>query len=118
MDHNSLVNQMTTMEAIFRQILGNNKTPTYMRAPYLAVDGLVLSTMAELGYHVIGVSVDTKDYEHDRADLVHLSLERFRNEMDAGGSIILAHDIHYHTVEVLVQALLDEIRGRGLTSRS
>lgn len=112
MTRNSIVKQMMGLETLFLQILG--KIPTYMRAPFLEVDRLVLSTMAELGYHVIGASIDTKDYENDRADLIHLSLEKFRSGIDAGGSIVLSHDIHYQTVEFLTQAILDDVRRRGL----
>ena len=112
LDHGSLVSQMTTLESILRRVIG--KFPTYMRPPFLAVDGLVLSTMAELGYHVIGASTDTKDYENDAPDLIHRSIERFRGEFGAGGSVVLAHDVHYHTVNVLVPAMLREVRDRGL----
>lgn len=103
---------MTQLEAAFRQIIG--RAPTYMRAPFLAINGLVLSTMGELGYHVIGASTDTKDYENDHPDLIHRSIEKFRNELSAGGTIVLAHDVHQQTVETLVQAMLDEVRARGL----
>lgn len=92
--------------------------PTYMRPPFLAVDGLVLATMAELGYHVIGASTDTKDYENDTPDRVWVSMEKFQNEVSAGGTIVLAHDVHETTVNILAQYMMDEVRARGLERMS
>lgn len=103
---------MTSLEEAFIQILGG--FPVYMRPPYLAVDGVVLQVMTDLGYHVVHASVDTKDYENDSPELIGRSLDKFRAELDAGGTIVLAHDVHQMTVVSLVQPMLDEIRARGL----
>jgi peptidoglycan/xylan/chitin deacetylase (PgdA/CDA1 family) len=40
-----------------------------MRPPFLRHTPVVLGAMADLGYHVIGASVDTKDYENDVSGL-------------------------------------------------
>lgn len=88
--------------------------PSYMRVPYLMFNDAVLSAMSQLGYHVIGASIDTKDYENDDAGLIWRSFEKFRVELDTGGSIVLAHDTHFNTVEVLVDNMLEEIKARGL----
>lgn len=107
---------MTRLEESFIRLLGF--FPTYMRTPYLFFNGAVLSAMADLGYHVIGASVDTKDYENDDPGLSWRSFEKFRAELGAGGTIVLAHDVHRTTVEVLVDNMLKEIRMRGLRSKS
>ena len=103
---------MTMLEDEFLQILGY--FPFYMRLPYLVSNDAVLAAMMELGYHVIGVSLDTKDYENDDPSLIWKSFEKFRVELDVGGSIVLSHDTHLNTVEILVENMLQEIRSRGL----
>ena len=113
MNHDAIITEMSQLESAFMQVMG--AYPTYMRPPFLAVDGLVLSTMGELGYHVIGASTDTKDYENNHPDQIHRSIERFRDGMNAGGTIVLAHEIHQQTVDTLLQVMLDDVRGRGLT---
>lgn len=105
---------MTQLEEAFSRILGF--FPTYMRTPYLMFNDIVLTAMNDLGYHVIGASIDTKDFENDHPDLSWRSFEKFRAELDAGGTIVLAHDTHCNTVEVLVDNMLAEIEARGLNS--
>ncbi|KAF7161808.1 hypothetical protein CNMCM5623_007273 [Aspergillus felis] len=112
LDYPAIVAQMTQLEDAFMQVLGFY--PTYMRPPFLAFNGLVLSAMGDLGYHVISASIDTKDYENDHPDLISRSFEKFRNELNAGGNIILSHDVHEQTVHTLTRAMLEEIRARGL----
>ncbi|KAJ5090209.1 hypothetical protein N7532_008893 [Penicillium argentinense] len=112
LDYASIVSQMTTLEEALTRILGY--FPTYMRIPYLMYNDLVLSAMSELQYHVVGTSIDTKDYENDDAGLIWQSFEKLRAGLDAGGSIVLAHDTHYNTVEVLADNILNEIAARGL----
>ncbi|CAL5872446.1 uncharacterized protein PFLUO_LOCUS6710 [Penicillium psychrofluorescens] len=112
LDHAGIVSQMTQLEDAFASIVGI--IPRYMRMPFLMFNPLALSVMAELGYHVIGASIDTKDYEHDDAGQIWLSFEKFKAELNAGGTIVLAHDVHYNTVNVLVENMLNEIEARGL----
>lgn len=112
MDRDSLTAQMTELEDAFVQIIG--AFPVYMRPPYLHHDAALLQAMSEMGYHIITAGIDTKDYENDSPDLIGNSLALFRAGLDAGGTIILAHDVHQQTVDNLVQAMLDEIRARGL----
>lgn len=89
-----------------------------MRIPYFAFNGVVLSAMADLGYHVVGASVDTKDYENDAPELSYRSFEKFCNELDAGGNVVLAHDTHQTTAQILVNNMLNEIESRGLECKS
>lgn len=103
---------MTTLEAVFQSNIG--RIPTYMRPPYLEVDDSVLSTMTGLGYHVIGTDLDTKDYENNSPASIHTSVENFRQGLDAGGSIVLAHDVKEQTVEVLAREMLNMVQERGL----
>lgn len=104
---------MTQLEGALRGIIG--VVPRYMRPPYLAINGVVLGAMADLGYHVISTSIDTKDYENDNPALIANSVNKFNAELNAGGSIVLAHDVHEQTVYTLAKAMLDEVRARGLT---
>ncbi|KAL2870413.1 chitin deacetylase [Aspergillus lucknowensis] len=116
LSRDQIIQQMTLLESAFESIVG--VVPTYMRPPYLSVSDYVLGVMADLGYHVIGASVDTKDYENDHPDLIGRSVEKFNLELDQGGTIILAHDIHEQTVHTLTHIMLDEIVQRGLQRKS
>ncbi|KAJ6188831.1 hypothetical protein N7519_003739 [Penicillium mononematosum] len=89
--------------------------PDLHASPFLRHTPVVLGAMADLGYHVIGASVDTKDYENDNPDTNWVSFEKFLREVDAGGTIVLAHDSHQHTVEILVDNMLANVERRGLS---
>ncbi|KAL3495042.1 hypothetical protein BJX62DRAFT_233694 [Aspergillus germanicus] len=114
LSHDAIVAEMTRLEDVLIPII--EEIPTYMRPPYFDVSPEVLATMAELGYKVITASIDTKDYEHDDEVGINISYEKFLAELDAGGSIVLAHDIHYWTGESLLERMLIEISERGLTA--
>jgi hypothetical protein len=111
--HDAIVAEMTRLEDVLIPII--EEIPTYMRPPYFDISPEVLATMAELGYKVVTASIDTKDYEHDDEVGINISYEKFLTELDAGGSIVLAHDIHYWTGESLLERMLIEISERGLT---
>ncbi|KAL4739395.1 hypothetical protein BDV11DRAFT_117807 [Aspergillus similis] len=112
LSYDEIVDQMSRLESAFEASVG--VVPTYMRPPYLAADDYVLSVMGELGYHVIGASVDTKDYENDHPDLIGRSVAKFNQELDQGGTIVLSHDIHEQTVRTLSHIMLEEVYERGL----
>ncbi|BCR83316.1 chitin deacetylase [Aspergillus chevalieri] len=113
LDYNGIVSQMTQLENAFQEIVGVK--PAYMRPPYLATNDVVLGALADLGYHVISCSIDTKDYENDDPSLIANSVNKFNAELNAGGNIVLSHDVHEQTVYTLAQAMLNEIKARGLT---
>lgn len=104
---------MSTFDDVFASIT-NGYRPTYMRVPYFAYSPLVLQTMADLKFHVIEVDIDTKDYENDTPAGASVSFSNFKNGLNAGGSMVLAHDVHQTTVDVLIQQMLDELKSRGL----
>ncbi|PLB37872.1 chitin deacetylase [Aspergillus candidus] len=110
----AVTEEMTTLESTFQTNIG--RIPTYMRPPFLEVDDSVLSTLTDLGYHVIGTDLDTKDYANNNPSSIHNSVEHFRQGLDAGGSIVLAHDVHEQTVEVLAREMLTMVQERGLTA--
>ncbi|KAJ5513068.1 Glycoside hydrolase/deacetylase beta/alpha-barrel [Penicillium fimorum] len=114
LSYEEIVQQMILLEEAFIRILGF--FPTYMRPPFLRHTPIVLGAMADLGYHVIGASVDTKDYENDNPNTNWISFEKFSREVDAGGTIVLAHDSHQHTVEILVDNMLADVERRGLSA--
>ncbi|EYE99922.1 chitin deacetylase [Aspergillus ruber CBS 135680] len=113
LDYNGVVSQMTQLEDALQNIVGVK--PAYMRPPYLATNDVALGALGDLGYHVISCSIDTKDYENDDPSLIANSVNKFNGELNAGGSIVLSHDVHEQTVYTLAQAMLDEINARGLT---
>jgi peptidoglycan/xylan/chitin deacetylase (PgdA/CDA1 family) len=112
LDRDGIVNQMDLLESALQQILGY--FPTYMRPPYFSYNDLVLQTMAELGYHVINADIDTLDWANQSEQGIQTSVQRFRDGLNAGGSISLAHDVHQWTAQILTQAMIDEVKRRGL----
>ncbi|KAL4972246.1 hypothetical protein BDW66DRAFT_164319 [Aspergillus desertorum] len=113
LDYNGISSQMTRLNDVIRPVLG--VTPAYMRPPYLETNELVLQVMRDLDYRVISASIDTKDYENQDADaIINTSLQLFKDQLNAGGSIVLAHDIHYWTVASLAERMLQEVSARGL----
>ncbi|KAL2861826.1 hypothetical protein BJX68DRAFT_260628 [Aspergillus pseudodeflectus] len=111
--HDGIVSEMTSLDAVIRPALG--VTPSYMRPPYLEVNDLVLQVMRDYDYRVISTSVDTKDYENQDANaIINTSFQLFLDQLNAGGSIVLAHDIHYWTVASLAERMLEEVNARGL----
>ncbi|KAL4994397.1 hypothetical protein BDV10DRAFT_203813 [Aspergillus recurvatus] len=113
LDYDGIASQMTRLDDVVRPALG--VTPAYMRPPYLETNDLVLQVMRDLDYRVISASIDTKDYENQDADaIINTSLQLFVDQLDAGGNIVLAHDIHYWTVASLAERMLQEVSARGL----
>ncbi|RDH33434.1 glycoside hydrolase/deacetylase [Aspergillus welwitschiae] len=112
LDNPTIINEMNTLESLFRTFIG--RVPTYMRPPFLAVDGRILALMTDLGYHVIGPSVDTKDFENNTPQLIGESVRKFVEGVQAGGTVVLAHDTHAQTVWTLTRVMLEESRRRGL----
>ncbi|EAU39395.1 conserved hypothetical protein [Aspergillus terreus NIH2624] len=103
--------KMYAVETAIRDILGY--APTYMRPPYLESTPFVNKVMGEMAYHVIGADVDTKDYENDNPWLIGNSFDKFVAQLDAGGSVVLLHDIE-PMVTTLTRMILDELDSREL----
>ncbi|KAH7127515.1 putative xylanase/chitin deacetylase [Dactylonectria macrodidyma] len=104
--------QMTKLEVALVDILGYY--PTYMRPPFYDYNDQVLETIGSLGYHVIISDIDTKDWENASPGSINVSIDLFRANLDAGGSIALAHDVHQQTVQTLTPAMIASIQNRGL----
>ena len=106
------MSQMTLLEDALLQII--QKYPTYMRPPYFSSNELVLQTMGELAYHVITADIDTLDWANDSEGGIQTAVQNFRDGVARGGTIELSHDVHHWTANCLVQAMIDEVKGRGL----
>jgi peptidoglycan/xylan/chitin deacetylase (PgdA/CDA1 family) len=103
---------MTTLESAFHRILGF--IPTYTRTPWLHVNELVLSVMTDLQYHVVGASILTDDKTNDSPSGRARSLQLFKEGLEGGGSIVLAHDSQENTAWGLVEDMIGEVQRRGL----
>lgn len=107
---------MNRLDDVLEQSIAER--PTYMRPPYFDADAHVLEVLGRLGYKVITASIDTKDYENNDESQIEVSFDKFVTELDAGGSIVLSHDIHYWTVYKLAEQMLEEAESRGLRGMS
>ena len=102
--------EMTRYEQALANIIGVK--PAYMRPPYLATGGNVLSTMRSLGYKVITNDVDSGDWE---GQSVSTSQQRFQNAGAGGnGHIPLMHETYQSTVQQLTPWLINWAKSNNL----
>ncbi|KAG8813586.1 hypothetical protein FRC17_001493, partial [Serendipita sp. 399] len=105
-----LTTQMQRLEGALNKIIG--KKPTYMRPPYLATGGNVLSTMRTLGYRVITDDIDAGDWNGLTAQQ---SEQRFQQAGAGGnGHIPLMHETYSSTVNTLVPWLINWAKQNNL----
>ncbi|KAG8769141.1 hypothetical protein FRC16_006792 [Serendipita sp. 398] len=98
----AVTQEMQKLEGALNKIIG--KKPTYMRPPYLATGGNVLSTMKTLGYRVITDDIDSGDWNGLTAQQ---SEQRFQQAGTSGnGHIPLMHEVYASTVNTLVPWLI------------
>ncbi|KAH6691494.1 polysaccharide deacetylase family protein [Plectosphaerella plurivora] len=100
--------QMIKVEEHLLKLIG--KFPVYMRPPYLDTNAQVLGYLKELDYRVISRDVETNDWQKNPT----ASIAAFISSVNAGNRLVLAHDVHKETVEVLLPAMIKEIQKRGL----
>lgn len=97
----------------FRNIL--RLFPTYYRCPYLNCGSTAL--LSSLGYHILDMDLDTKDYLYDDPSLIQTSKNKFSTKVSNASStnsyIPLAHDIHYQTVANLTAFMINTLKARG-----
>ncbi|KAK3386240.1 hypothetical protein B0T20DRAFT_494042 [Sordaria brevicollis] len=91
--------------------------PRYIRPPYGSCDDGCLQDLEGMGVRVVGWGVDTRDWENDEETEIWGSVDKFERELgtDPAGesAIVLGHDVHRWTVEVLVGEMVRVARGRG-----
>ena len=97
--------------AVAMTLSGGGQTPApFFRFPYLSQSGFLRTNLMHSGLVVLDVTIDSKDYYRDSPELV---AARTLARLDARGSgIILFHDIHQRTVDMLPD-FLAELRHRG-----
>jgi peptidoglycan/xylan/chitin deacetylase (PgdA/CDA1 family) len=109
--------EMVYNEMALRNLFG--WIPTYMRPPYLecSAGSGCQGLMNSLGYHVVNVNVDTKDFEFNDAALIQQAKDRFDNAVSltpaSNDYIVLAHDVQYQTVVNLTAHMVNTARDRG-----
>ncbi|KAF2680422.1 carbohydrate esterase family 4 protein [Lentithecium fluviatile CBS 122367] len=105
-----LNSQMTRLETALVNIIGVK--PTYMRPPYLATGGNVLSTMKTLGYRVITDDIDAEDWN---GKTPAQSQQKFQQAGASGnGHIPLMHETYQGTVETLTPWLINWAKTNNL----
>lgn len=100
-------------EAVAAALAGSGKAAApFFRFPYLSQTGFLRTNLLQSGAVVLDVDIDSKDYYRDSAAVV---AQRTISRLDARGSgIILFHDIHQRTVDML-PAFLDQLARKGYT---
>ncbi|KAK4232192.1 chitin deacetylase [Podospora fimiseda] len=108
--------QMKQLETAINNVVG--RVPTYMRPPYASCQGDCVPNIEGLGYHVVNFDIDTLDWQNkDLAEQMQVSIDNFNSAVDNGGQdssfLVLSHDVHENTVEVLVPQMLQTIKKNG-----
>ena len=89
---------------------GGQKLSPFFRFPYLSQTGFLRTGLIQSGAVVLDVDIDSKDYFKDTPAIV---AARTLARLEARGSgIILFHDIHQRTVDML-PIFLDQLARRG-----
>lgn len=97
-------------EAAVGDALGNEQLSPFFRFPYLSQTGYLRTTLLQGDMVVLDVDIDSKDYYKDSAEAI---TARTLDRLEARGSgIILFHDIHQRTVDML-PGFLAELEARG-----
>ena len=110
------LNQMYYNEAALRNILGY--FPTYMRPPYSSCNVACQTDMQNLGYHITYFDVDTDDYANDSPTLIVNAENNFDRSINGVSPVtndflVIAHDIHQYTAQVLVEFMLKRLASNG-----
>jgi peptidoglycan/xylan/chitin deacetylase (PgdA/CDA1 family) len=113
LDAAGIKNEMDQVEVALTSIIG--RIPTYMRPPYLDYNDAVLSTLGTLGYSVIGVDIDTLDWQYDSINPA-TSEGLYQSGYEAGGTISLNHDPEPITVSTVVPWIIAYLKTKGKTS--
>jgi peptidoglycan/xylan/chitin deacetylase (PgdA/CDA1 family) len=89
---------------------GGQVLSPFFRFPYLSQTGFLRTNLMQGSMVVLDVDIDSKDYYKDTPSVI---AERTLARLDARGSgIILFHDIHQRTVEML-PLFLAQLEERG-----
>ena len=89
---------------------GGQASSPFFRFPYLSQTGFLRTSLNHSGAVILDVDIDSKDYYRDAPSVV---AERTLQRLEARGSgIILFHDIHQRTVDML-PGFLAELSARG-----
>ena len=118
-DHTNLANlsrqaaldEIARGEAAVAEALGGaGRLAPFFRFPYLAQTGFLRTSLLHGDMVVLDVDIDSKDYYRDSAQVVaNRTLERLEAR---GSGIILFHDIHQRTVDLL-PGFLAKLEMRG-----
>lgn len=89
--------------------LGKSVSP-FFRFPYMAASSTVSTSLVDAGWTIFSFDADSWDYLKQTPDRI---LKRTLKRLDAkGGGIVLFHDIHARTLDVL-PGFLDGLKERG-----
>lgn len=108
--------QIHYTETVLARELG--KFPSYFRAPYLSCNAACESDINSLGYHLIDLEVDTKDFENPQ-DMTP-SKNRLTTAFNASPSSVLSlqHDTVEKSATDLTPFFINLIKQKGLKGKA
>lgn len=112
LDPQAAVDEITRGERAVAQALAGagQKAAPFFRFPYLSQTGFLRTNLKQGNVVVVDVNIDSQDYFKDDPETV---VQRTLTRLDGRGSgIILFHDIHRRTVDML-PSFLAQLQERG-----
>ncbi|KAF9357500.1 hypothetical protein BGX26_003631 [Mortierella sp. AD094] len=115
LDKASIISEMTRLDTVLKTIIG--VSPIYIRLPKGSYNDLVISTLNELSFKIVGWDEDTNDWRHSNDVETSLNVYRLAlNDPQAiqrPGHIFLQHDIYRETALTLAPRALDFALSKG-----
>ncbi|KAM7218373.1 hypothetical protein V8F06_006296 [Rhypophila decipiens] len=110
-DNATRYREIHDLEVALFNILG--KIPTYFRPPYGDCNIQCITQLHDMGYHVVGWDLDTRDWEYTTEATWELALKKFKsrhNDKHGDNHLVLMHDVQQMTASDLLPAVLQSLK--------
>ncbi len=109
LNNTEITREMTLLSDALKRLI--NRRPRHFRAPYGATSENVEAILTNLGYRIIGWSVDTNDWR--TPETAPNVIDLFTG-IEPNRQIVLGHDTLRMTIEPFTQNLINYIKQKGL----
>lgn len=89
------------------------KAPTFMRPPFYASNDVVMKAMKKMQYLVVTSDLDTNDWNFTTPENNFNALDNLKKGIAKKGTIILMHEIHDTSVNMLLPAAIPLLKKTG-----
>ncbi len=108
MSDSQLCNEITRVNNLIAHILGKNYFPKLVRPPRGQIKPSQRALIEGMGMKLVGWDVDPHDWSHHQSE--PRIIKNFLLKV-TDGKVVLAHDVHPHTVEAM-RAVLPKLKNK------